>query len=81
MIKASDIVLTGLMIAAAVWTFQIKHEAELSSDKVAGLLRLIDREQDKIDLRERLGRIVGPRRTGDNGSLKRRYYRGQNGKF
>lgn len=52
MIKASDIVLTGLMIAAAVWTFQIKHEAELSSDKVASLLHQIDREKDKIDLLE-----------------------------
>jgi hypothetical protein len=52
MIKPSDIVLSGLMIAAAVWTFQIKHEAELSSDKVAGLLRQIDREKDKIDLLE-----------------------------
>ena len=52
MIKASDIVLTGLMIAAAIWTFQIKHEAELSSDKVAKLMRQIDRENDKIDLLE-----------------------------
>ena len=52
MIKASDIVLTGLMIAAAVWTFQIKHEAELSSDKVADLQHKIDRENDKIDLLE-----------------------------
>ncbi len=52
MIKASDIVLTGLMIVAAVWTFQIKHEAELSSDKVAKLMRQIDREKDKIDLLE-----------------------------
>lgn len=50
MIKASDVVLTGLMIAAAIWTFQIKHEAEISSDKVANLLRQIDREKDKIDL-------------------------------
>lgn len=52
MIKASDIVLTGLMIAAAVWTFQIKHEAELSSEKVAELQNKIDREKDKIDLLE-----------------------------
>jgi len=52
MIKASDIVLTGLMIAAAVWTFQIKHEAELSSDKVTDLQHKIDRENDKIDLLE-----------------------------
>ena len=52
MIKASDVVLTGLMIAAAIWTFQIKHEAELSSDKVAKLLHQIEREKDKIDLLE-----------------------------
>lgn len=52
MIKASDAVLTLLMIAAAVWTFQIKHEAELSSGKVAGLLGQIEREKDKIDLLE-----------------------------
>ena len=52
MIKASDIVLTGLMIAAAVWTFQIKHEAELSADKVAKLQGEVNREKDKIDLLE-----------------------------
>ena len=52
MIKASDIVLTALMIAAAVWTFQIKHEAEISSSKVADLQHKINREKDKIDLLE-----------------------------
>ncbi len=52
MIKASDVVLTGLMIAAAVWTFQIKHKAELSSSKVAELQQKIDRQKNSVDLLE-----------------------------
>lgn len=50
MIKASDVALTGLMIAAAIWTFQIKREAELSSEKVAELQQKIDKEKDRIGI-------------------------------
>ena len=50
MIKASDVVLTGLMIAAAVWTFQIKHEAELATEKVVELQKEISKEKDLVGL-------------------------------
>ena len=52
MIRSSDIVLTGLMIAAAIWTFQIKYQTENSADTVSSLQAKINREKTKIDLLE-----------------------------
>ncbi len=50
MIRPLDLILVGAMIASAVWTFQIKHEAELASEKVAGLQKKITLEKERINL-------------------------------
>ncbi len=50
MIKSSDVVLTGLMIVAAVWTFQVKFETKISARKVADLQKSISKEDDRIDI-------------------------------
>jgi hypothetical protein len=52
MIKPSDVILAGLMIAAAVWTFQVKHETVKSAGNVRSLQKHIAREKARIDLLE-----------------------------
>ncbi len=52
MIKPSDVVLAGLMVAAAVWTFQVKYETVQSAGKVRYLEKNIAREKARIDLLE-----------------------------
>jgi len=52
MIKPSDVILAGLMIAAAVWTFQVKHETVKSAGNVRALQKDIAREKARIDLLE-----------------------------
>ena len=50
MIKTSDVVLAGLMMAATAWTFQVKYETKVSVGRVAELQKTIKSETDKIDL-------------------------------
>ncbi len=52
MIRTGDVVLTGLMIAVAIWTFQVKNETKGSARKVLELQQSIGQEKDKIDLLE-----------------------------
>ncbi len=52
MIRTGDVVLTGLMIAVAIWTFQVKNETKSSAKKVSELRNSIRQENDKIELLE-----------------------------
>ena len=50
LLRPLDLVLVSLMIGGAAWTFQIKHEAELSSQRVAALNAAIEEERNRINL-------------------------------
>ncbi len=52
MIRLLDLTLIGAAIAGAVWTYQIKHQAELSAHKVTVLKRQIAAQNRKIALFE-----------------------------
>lgn len=52
MIRVSDILLTGLMVAAAVWTYQIKYRAADSASEIVVLKKKIYLENARIDLLE-----------------------------
>lgn len=50
MLRTFDIILIGLMIAAAAVTYKIKHDAEKQMAQVSKLERMITDEKDTIDL-------------------------------
>ncbi len=50
MLRTFDIILIGLMIAAAAVTYKIKHDAEKQMAQVSKLERMIADERDTIDL-------------------------------
>jgi len=50
MLRLFNIGLIALIVGVAAWTFQIKHEAELSEDEIARLERAIKLENETIDL-------------------------------
>ena len=50
MLRTFDIILIGLMIAAAAVTYKIKHDAEKQMTQVTKLERMINDESDTIDL-------------------------------
>lgn len=50
MLRTFDIILIGLMIAAASVTYKIKHDAEKQMAQVNKLERMITDEKDTIDL-------------------------------
>ena len=50
MLRTFDIVLIGMMIAAAAVTYKIKHDAEKQMSQVSKLERRINDERDTIDL-------------------------------
>lgn len=74
MIRPFDLLLAGLVVGGAVWTYSIKHEAEEAADRVAALRRSIVAEQERImflradwgflNAPERLERLV--RRHGED---------------
>jgi hypothetical protein len=49
-LRTFDIILIGLMIAAASVTYKIKHDAEKQMNQVTKLERMISDETDTIDL-------------------------------
>ena len=52
MIRLSDMMLLGVAVAGAVWTYQIKHEAELSAKHINNLNAQIAAQNRKISLLE-----------------------------
>ena len=52
MIRVTDGILVIAAIAGAVWTYQIKHEAELSARKLSDLRSKIAAQENKITLLE-----------------------------
>ena len=52
MIRPLDILLIGAVVAGAVWTYQTKHEAELSAARIAETKRQIAAENERIRLLE-----------------------------
>lgn len=50
MIRVVDALLVAAAIAGAVWTYQIKHEAELSAKRIKTLKSQIQAQNRKIDL-------------------------------
>ena len=52
MIRITDAVLLGIAVAGAIYTFQIKHEAELAAKQLATLKAQIAAQQRKISLLE-----------------------------
>ena len=48
MIRPFDILLAGLVVGGAVWTYSIKHEAEAAADRVSALRAAIKREEERI---------------------------------
>ncbi len=52
MIRLRDIGLLGIAVAGAVWTYQIKHEAELSAKHINTLKAQIAAQNRKINLLE-----------------------------
>ncbi|MHC1548437.1 cell division protein FtsL [Phyllobacterium sp. K27] len=50
MLRTFDIILIGLMIAAASITYKIKHDAQKQMNQVTKLERMISEERDTIDL-------------------------------
>ncbi len=52
MIRLGDMMLLGVAVAGAVWTYQIKHEAELSAKHINNLNAEIAAQNRKISLLE-----------------------------
>lgn len=52
MIRITDAVLLGVAVAGAIYTFQIKHEAELAAKQLATLKAQIAAQHRKISLLE-----------------------------
>ncbi len=50
MIRITDAILLGVAVAGAIYTFQIKHEAELSAKELKTLKAQIAAQQRKISL-------------------------------
>ena len=51
-VRKLDIALVAVAIAGAVWTYQIKHEAELSAKRIASMKAQIAAQNRKIVLLE-----------------------------
>ncbi len=51
-VRKLDVTLIAVAIAGAVWTYQIKHEAELSAKRIAGVKAQIAAQNRKIVLLE-----------------------------
>ena len=52
MLKTIDVVLIAVMISAAAWTYQIKHQAETTEAALAQVERRIALENETISLLE-----------------------------
>jgi hypothetical protein len=52
MLKTIDVVLIAVMISAAAWTYQIKHQAETVEAELAQVERRIALEKETIQLLE-----------------------------
>ncbi len=52
MVRISDMLLVAAVISGAVWTYQIKHEADLSAKRLASLNQRIAAQNSKIALLE-----------------------------
>ncbi len=52
MIRLTDLVLLSAVVAGAVWTYQIKHEADLSAKRIKSLNAQILAQDRKIALLE-----------------------------
>ncbi len=52
MIRLTDMTLIAIAIGGAIWTFQIKHQAELSAKHLNKLRADIERQNEKIVLLE-----------------------------
>lgn len=52
MLRTIDIVMIGLLLSGAAFTYKIKHDSELAIEKVAELERQIKAERDAIDILE-----------------------------
>lgn len=50
MLRTLNLVLIGLLVAGAGWTFIVKHNAEEAHERVDGLERQIANEREEIDL-------------------------------
>ncbi len=49
-LRGADTILIAMMVAAAAWTYQVKHEAEDKLAEIRSLDRAISAERDTIDL-------------------------------
>ncbi|MEE9314728.1 MAG: hypothetical protein V3V02_08760 [Rhizobiaceae bacterium] len=66
MIRLSDMMLLGVAVAGAIWTYQIKHEAELSAKQLNTLRAQISAQNRKIALLEADWAIeISPARLGE----------------
>jgi len=52
MIRLTDMALIAVAVGGAIWTYQIKHEAELSAKRLNDLRAQIQAQNDKIVLLE-----------------------------
>lgn len=52
MIRITDMALLGVAVAGAIWTYQIKHEAELSAKQLSTVRAQIAAQNRKIALLE-----------------------------
>lgn len=50
MMRWFNLVLLGLVVAAATWTYQVKHEAEVKLEEIRKLEKQIALEKDTIEL-------------------------------
>jgi len=52
MLRPLDIVMIGLVLGGAAFTFKVKHDSEMALERVAKLEKKIKAEQDAIDVLE-----------------------------
>ena len=52
MLRPVDIVMIGLVLGGAAFTFKVKHDSEVALERVAKLEKKIKAEQDAIDILE-----------------------------
>lgn len=50
MLRTIDILMVGLLLGGAAFTYKIKHDSEVAIERVAELERKIKSEQDAIDV-------------------------------
>ena len=50
MLRSIDVVMIGLLLGGAAFTFKVKHDSEVAIEKVTKLQKEIKAEQDAIDI-------------------------------